>query len=410
MTKDPIAQDPWMALSRAVSDLLARFPFYGHVLGMLARKMDPDLPCAAAIGIGTKSMLFINPDFFFRENPKKQTGILVHEIEHVIRLHIPRFEGLTRGNPFLKKKANIAMDLAVNSTLYPEILPDWVLFPKQFNLPDDQTAEWYFSHLPQPEVSPVKYRIYTSDSENHSRNASPGELVRDDFDTESVDKACGGHIPMELAKTIVRDLIQNASDKTTRSRGLVPGHIEQILESYARESRIPWNTLLRRLCQWASLREKVYTKKKRSKRYGTRPGPCTRRKLKLAVAFDTSGSVSNEDLSWFFSELDHLSRTGACITLIQCDASIQKVEPYNRSFSRLSPQIMGRGGTAITPVFEYLLEERSRIPDLLMYFTDGCGDNPADPRLFPVCWVYTPNHTRAADFGFHIEYEPHNIS
>ena len=131
-----------------------------------------------------------------------------------------------------------------------------------------------------------------------------------------------------------------------------------------------------------------------------------RRKLKLTVAFDTSGSISDEDLSWFFSELDHIEIQGAQITLIQCDASIQKVEPYHKSFRREQPQAYGRGGTAFSPIFNYLKEDRSRIPDLLVYFTDGYGDHPEDPRLFPVCWVYTPNHQQAADFGFHIEYEP----
>jgi len=391
--------NPWQELSNVIAALLTRFPFYGHVLTGLARKMDPNLKYAAGIGIGTKSVLAVNPDLFFREEPKKRMGILMHEIEHVIRLHVPRFREIVKGKPSLQKKANIAMDLAINCTIPGTLLPDWVLFPKQFDLPDGETAEWYYAQFPDPLVFSVQTGNPTESQSSH------GRLIRDDFDRQDLEEICGGRIPTELEKQIVRDLVKNASEDTLRAKGDIPGHIEDILKAFDAEPKIPWNVLFRRLCQWASLREKAYTKKRRSKRYGTRPGPYIRRRLRLVVAFDTSGSISDDDLAWFFCELDHISRNGAEITLIQCDSSIQKVEPYKRSFRRKDPQVFGRGGTAYQPVFDYLLEDSSRLPDLLVFFTDGYGDNPDDPKLFPVCWIYTPNHQKAADFGFHIEYE-----
>jgi len=399
------SQDPWQELSRVVSQLLTQFPFYGHILTSLARKMDPELKYAAAVGIGTKSLLLINPDLFFKEDMKRRMGLLIHEIEHVIRLHIPRFKEIIRDNPFLMKKANMAMDLAINCTIQEDLLPFWVLFPRQFNLPENQTAEWYFNRLPDIGISPVRTGR-PEKGQDPSSSQTPGRLIRDDFDSTDMEDTCGGNVPIELETQIVREMVKNAAEATEKSKGSIPGHVQEILRIYDQESRIPWNILFRRLCQWASLREKAYTKKRRSRRYGTRPGPYLKRRLKLTVAFDTSRSISNEDLAWFFSELDHIVRKGGKITLIQCDASIQKVEPYCRSFKKENPQVFGRGGTAFTPVFEYLLEDRSRIPDLLVFFTDGYGDHPQDPKLFPVCWIYTPQHQKAADFGFHIEYEP----
>ena len=61
-------QDPWQELSRVITRLLTQFPFYGHVLTKLARKIDPNLKYAAAVGIGTKSVLVINPNLFFKEH------------------------------------------------------------------------------------------------------------------------------------------------------------------------------------------------------------------------------------------------------------------------------------------------------------------------------------------------------
>jgi len=393
----------WQKLSRVISELLTRFPFYGHVLTSLARKMDKNIKYAAGIGIGRKSVLVINPDLFFQEKPKMRVGLLIHEIEHVIRLHVPRFSERVRGNPSLKEKANIAMDMAINCTIQTDLLPSWVIMPWQFNLPNLQTAEWYYNRLPDRMDHPVKIGI--PHEEDDCSSQSRRRLVRDDFDITELEDACGGKVPTELHKQFIRDLVNQAVEQTRLSRGNVPGHVEQILVGLTQDSKIPWNILFRRHCQWASLRIKSYTKKRRSRRYGTRPGPFMKRRLKLTVAFDTSGSISNEDLAWFFSELGHMARKGAEITLIQCDAEIQKVEKYQRSFTRENPQVFGRGGTAFTPVFDYLLKERSRMPDLLVFFTDGYGDNPTDPVHFPVCWIYTPVHKKAAEFGFHIEYE-----
>jgi predicted metal-dependent peptidase len=398
--------DPWLELSNVIANLLTHYPFYGHVLTSLARKMDPDLRYAAGIGVGLRSVLVINPNLFFREDSQKRMGLLMHEIEHVIRLHVPRFEDLVRGKQLFMKKANIAMDLAVNCTISDSLLPDWVLFPAQFDLPEGRTAEWYYSQIQDPLV----YTIQTGKSQANPvksvTSQSSGRLIRDDFDRSGVEEVCGGKVPAELEKQIVRELLKNASEATIKAQGEIPGHVEEILQALNAESKIPWNVLFRRLCQWASQREKAYSKRRRSKRYGTRPGPFVKRRLDLTVAFDTSGSISNDDLAWFFSELDHIARNGSRITLIQCDSTIQKVAPYKRSFNKEMSEVHGRGGTAYQPVFDYLLEERSRIPDLLVFFTDGYGDEPDDPKLFPVCWVYTSGHQKAADFGFHLEYEP----
>ena len=149
----------------------------------------------------------------------------MHEIEHVIRLHVPRFRDLAKTRPFLKKKANIAMDLAVNCTIPHTFLPEWVLFPKQFNLPDNETAEWYYAQFPDPLV----YTIHTGAPGQVEPGSSKGRLLRDDFDRENLEKLCGGRIPSELERQIVRELVKNASMDTLRARGDVPGHVEDII-------------------------------------------------------------------------------------------------------------------------------------------------------------------------------------
>ncbi|OVE80126.1 hypothetical protein BVY01_00805, partial [bacterium I07] len=250
-------------------------------------------------------VLVVNPDLFFKEQSHFRMGLMIHEIEHVIRLHVPRFREKIKGNPFLKEKANIAMDLAVNSTIQRDLLPDWVLFPDQFDLPGGQTAEWYFKQLCNPQRGIGS--MDSADKSSSSTHSESAKLIRDDFDNTGLDEDCGD-LPYELEKNIVHELMKNAASETERARGLLPGHVQEIIRSLTLTPKIPWNQVFRRLCQWASLREKAYTKKRRTRRYGTRPGPFMKRRLKLTVAFDTSGSISTDDLAWFFSELDHLSK------------------------------------------------------------------------------------------------------
>ena len=167
-------------------------------------------------------------------------GLLIHEIEHVIRLHMPRFKNKIKGNPLLKKKANMAMDLAINCTIQEDLLPSWVLFPRQYDFPDHQTAEWYYQHLPEVLVNPIQVGIRKEDFSDSFCSNKPGHLIRDDFDNEELDKACGGNMPLELERQIIRDMISQAAETTEKSRGHVPGHVQTILKLFSQESRIPW--------------------------------------------------------------------------------------------------------------------------------------------------------------------------
>jgi len=66
------------------------------------------------------------------------------------------------------------------------------------------------------------------------------------------------------------------------------------------------------------------TLKRPSKRYGTYPGFKTKKFTKIMVAIDTSGSVDNESLCEFFSEMSHIYKAGAEIHVVECDTRIGK--------------------------------------------------------------------------------------
>ena len=122
--------------------------------------------------------------------------------------------------------------------------------------------------------------------------------------------------------------------------------------------------------------------------------------LDLAVALDTSGSCCGEVMRGFLEELLAILRDAGGprveLTLIQCDADIQRVQTLSgedtadglmRAFS-----VLGFGGTDFRPVFDYVNAQRQdpegRHFRGLLYLSDGFGDFPDRAPDYPVAFLF----------------------
>jgi predicted metal-dependent peptidase len=103
------------------------------------------------------------------------------------------------------------------------------------------------------------------------------------------------------------------------------------------------------------------------------------------VAIDTSGSIADDDLSGFFAEVHGLWRQGAEVTVIECDAAVQRAWTYR---GKLPTGVAGRGGTSFDPVFEWL--RRQRAFDGCIYLTDAVAPAPVVRPPCRLLWVVTP--------------------
>ena len=93
------------------------------------------------------------------------------------------------------------------------------------------------------------------------------------------------------------------------------------------------------------------------------------------MAIDTSGSMSADQLNHIMAEIFGLIGSRMCeVTVIECDAEIKKIYRA-RSVKDISYDIYGRGGTSFVPVIEYLNSNRYYRDAVLVYFTDGMGDD-----------------------------------
>lgn len=109
--------------------------------------------------------------------------------------------------------------------------------------------------------------------------------------------------------------------------------------------------------------------------------------FKLTVAIDSSGSIDDELLSEFLSELNFLMLSVAKykIDLLVCDEKIRKHKVFY-SGDELDVEITGGVGTDFRPVFSYI-EENLENTNLLLYFSDLNGVFPNSEPNYEVKWV-----------------------
>lgn len=109
--------------------------------------------------------------------------------------------------------------------------------------------------------------------------------------------------------------------------------------------------------------------------------------LRIVVAIDTSGSVDDELLAIFLSEVDSITQqySNYEIDIITADAKIQSHQLFLPG-ETLSYELSGGGGTDFRVVFEYI-DRYVDYPTLLLYFTDGMGSFPDSEPLYDTIWV-----------------------
>ncbi|MGB1275005.1 MAG: VWA-like domain-containing protein, partial [Nannocystaceae bacterium] len=131
-----------------------------------------------------------------------------------------------------------------------------------------------------------------------------------------------------------------------------------------------------------------YPSRRAPDRIGIVPGRRSQREDPVILAaVDTSGSMTNAELSQVADELMGLLREKVRVAYLQCDTTIVLAQWLRGSDAPRTA--LGRGGTDLRPPFSRSVLARYR-PDLLVYFTDGYGPAPPSPPPgLQVLWVLT---------------------
>ena len=120
----------------------------------------------------------------------------------------------------------------------------------------------------------------------------------------------------------------------------------------------------------------------------------------LVIGVDTSGSMDERELKLSVSEAIAIAEKYCPrVTFIPCDRrinpkSVQEFDAGNFPESADDITLTGGGGTDPQPVFDWI-EEQGETPDALIFFTDGYVNKWPDEVAYPVIWAitgYNPVH------------------
>lgn len=414
--KSPLEQ----AFSDTAKELLVSEPFYSHLLGYMNRSYSEAIPTAGVrLGKDCLVELCINPKFFMENcDSQQRVGLLKHEILHVVLGHLIK----QKEKDYHPTLHNISADLVVNQYVSPWPLPgDHITldtFP-HLELQPHRSLDYYYEkilglyqELMRMENSQGQSCQGQSCGEGSAETKiSKGEARKNKEAKQSVDalKSILNNDSSfhpnhqweeeqikELSETeitILQEALEEFIAKIKKQHpefgfGKLPGNSRRDMGKItkARKQSVNWKNALKIFSQKSGSSKLGWTKKRRSKRYGTIPGTKILRCRKMVVAIDTSGSIGHELLSQFFMEISSIYKMGTRITVIECDAAVQQSYQYT---GKMNSDVKGFGGTAFDPVFEFI--NKGPKVDGCIYLTDGYGPTPTIIPRCKVLWVISPD-------------------
>jgi predicted metal-dependent peptidase len=397
MSKDDKTNEPFN-LNEHTYRLLESEPFFASLSRKINKSIMKSIPTAGVriTEQGQFEMVY-NPDFFEALSQKERSGVLKHEFYHIIFEHVTGRlppEGMT-------KMWNIATDLAINSHLMDE-LPEQGCFPsrKPFeDYPVGQSAEFYFKMLQEDEqFQNDKGEGEDGDGEGQGNGqGGQGNGLPDSLDDHS---GWGGEhldeeqrqalrdVAQERLKQAVKDAVEEINSNG-RGWGTIGADTRKAIQDFIKP-KVDWRKVLRYFIKTSQRANKRSTPRRVNKRFPyIHSGKKVKRTAKIAIAIDQSGSVSDQMLALFFSELSGLSKY-AEFTVIPFDTQVD--ESLIWTWKKGKKQTWDRtmcGGTDFDAPTEYVNKKGGF--DGMIILTDLEAPRPK-PCKCQRMWATTPEY------------------
>lgn len=255
----------------------------------------------------------------------------------------------------------------------------------------------------------------TDDSTQEGTDASGEEdLSAENMGTDSADKRNNPFDSMDSEKkeelselweenqeveNSINECIQGAMERDLW--GSVPGELQEILKA-SLHVELDYRQILHSFKTSITSSHRKLTRMKPSRRFGFEMmGSRYDLAANLLLAVDVSGSVSKEEVSYFYGIINKFFKYGIeNLDVFQFDYALKSKRPVEMKKAKNQITIQGRGGTNFQPVADYYSSHPEY--DGLIYFTDGYARLPVykTKRLINVLWVYTSK----AEYDVHKEY------
>jgi predicted metal-dependent peptidase len=311
--------------------------------------------------------------------------LVLHENYHKAYRHLSTWKHLFKKNP---KLSNKACDYVINLALH------------------DLDADEGFIKLPQGGCFDVKYRgmdsgqvfrLLEQEDEKDGEGGGDGESGGDGFDEHGWEDA-------EDMSDDEKKHIESAIDQALRQGAIMAGKRKGQMDrslSNLLTPKVNWREVLREFVSSVCSGKDMSTWRKVNRRYvGSgvyMPSAYSETVGRVVVAVDTSGSIDNEALTEFLSEV-----AGICtavqpemVDLIYWGSSVVGHEKYGVSeldTLATSTKPKDGGGTSPSCISAYLKDE-DITPECVVILTDGYVGNDwgGNWNGVPVLWCITTN-------------------
>lgn len=385
------------------SQIMRYYPALANLIFKVEYEFTNQLPTAATDGY---TVLF-RPEFMDMISEKAQYAVLGHELMHAALLHAQSMKRLPEHKI---KKGNIAADFLVNS------------FIKELGLLDEQV---------QKELVDVCGVLFLNDKYNcvdYSWEKLMHELPDDLNQCQKLGKQSGkapkvpqdnyldiilaggeksegmSQADIDRANEMKQAFVQavNQHKKQMKQQGKGAGFLDRFLDNLL-ANKINWKHELFDFFR-RTVKDEISFKRPNRRflptgfYYPIRSGVGAGR---LGVAIDLSGSIGQEEINIFMSEMHYIFEI--ChpekIILVGFDDGVRSVEELDEFPT--SYKFKGGGGTNFCPVFT---EFEKHDIEALVFFTDMYGPFPKQAPDYPTLFISTSD-VKDAPFGRVINYE-----
>ena len=354
-TRAAISEDARLRVMAARIVAQARWPYLSTLLFNLKIVESSQLP-TLAVDDGWR--MYYSPDFVMEQTAEALATMVLHEALHCVNQHGPRFRALSQSR-HLHVTWNFAGDVGINHVLDRAQMPWGDFEPLRFTHlskfdvnPEMGTEKIFFTIVEYYNQHPEEVNQFSDCGSIIGGEARDYEISRGDSDNPAIKSD---------QQDVIRDQVAQEILKHAYAKGIgsIPGELLRWAQELL-EPTIDWRKALAgafrtSLATVLGRRDYVYTRPSR-RQSAMRIGnheiilPSMRKPAPPAIAIivDTSGSIGNDEITLFLSEVDGIVKANGIsqgVTVIPCDADIGEIQKLRSRGAITSLKLTGGGGT-----------------------------------------------------------------
>lgn len=372
--------------------LLLKQAFFGSIATRM-KLINADEWCNTAATDGRN--FYYNSRFINMLRPKEIEFLFGHEVLHAVYEHV----GRCMDNKFIPDLHNIACDYAVNQDLIEHKVGEMIttvpcLYDTKFKgWSSEQIYKYLYDNATKIDMQDLLKQLL----DDHIDGSEDGESGQGD----GKGKPKLSQSEMQAIKDELREAVISAA---SQDAGNLPAGIKRLLKDLT-EPQMDWREILRMNLE--SLVKSDFTWMRPSRKGwhidavlpGMKPGEM----VKVAVAIDTSGSMTDKMIKDFLSEIKGIMESFNEYEIYVFTFDTQVYNPVKFTSENLDDiaeyNAMGGGGTDFECAFDHM-KEVDLNPERFVFFTDGYpGGSWGDANYTETTFVIHGSDSIVAPFG-----------